>query len=351
MICQGTPDDPLERRRHAGAEPVHRLRGLLENGPDHLGFGLAGKRVAAGHHLVEHHPQRPDVHARAGVLAVELLGGHVGRGAHRHAGAGDAGLIDELGDAEVDQLHPPVRGHDDVGRLDVAMDDPPLVGTGQAGGDLFGDRDRLGDRQRSARDPVAQRLPLAESHDDEQGAVDGLVDLMDRADVRMIERRCGLGLADEAPLGFLGGAALMGQELERHRPVELQIDGLVDHPHAASPQAIEDAVVGDRAADHRVFRARARSSSNSSWNPSTILVPSCCPSGRASDCGSFLARRTAVHQWQQYSRTSSSLKSVRSHSSNPASFSASAIRKSGYNFFYVRAGTARAKTTSPRGRR
>ena len=105
--------------------------------------------------------------------------------------------------------------------------------------------------RRSRGEAVAQRLPLAEGHGDEQRAVGGLVDLVDGADVGVIEGGGGARLAQEAPLVLLAGAALGGEELERHRPVELEVDRLVDHAHAAAPEAIEDPVVGDRAADQR----------------------------------------------------------------------------------------------------
>ncbi len=250
-LRQGMPHQPFEGRRHAGTERDHRPRAAPDDGPRELDLRIARERRPAGHHLVDHHPQRPDIRAGIGGLAVELLGGHVGRRAHGRAGAGDAGLVGELGDAEVDDLHPSVGSHHDVARLHVAVDDPLLMGAGEAGGDLLGDPHRLDQGERPALDPVAQRLPLAQGHGDEQRAVAGLVDLVDRADGRVVERRRRPGLADEALLALPGGAALAGEELERHRPVEPEIDRLVDDAHATAPEAIEDPIVGDRAADQR----------------------------------------------------------------------------------------------------
>ena len=160
-LRQGPCDGPFEGRRHAGAKHGHRARRLFEDLPRHLGRGRATEGRAAGHHLIDHRSQRPDVRARIGLLAPDLLGGHVGHGAHHRAGVGDPGLIGELGEAEVDDLHPSVRSHHDVARLDVAVDDPPLVGGCEAAGDLLRDAGRLRNGQRAARDPVAQRFPFA----------------------------------------------------------------------------------------------------------------------------------------------------------------------------------------------
>src|SRR6185295_17961431 len=168
---------------------------------------------------------------------------------HHRADAGEPGLIGQLGDAEVEELRLAVGGDDDVGGLDVAVDDPPLVGAGEAGGDLPGDLDGLAEGERTALDAVAQRLALVERHGDEQRAVLGLADLVDGAEVRMVERRGGLGLADEAPLLLLGSAALRGEELQGDEPVEPQVARLVHDAHAPAAEALEDLVVRDGAAD------------------------------------------------------------------------------------------------------
>src|SRR6476659_7156669 len=55
----------------------------------------------------------------------------------------------------------------DVGRLHVAMHDPPLVGVVQRVGDVGGDRGRGGGTQRSApRQQERQWLPLHQLHHD-----------------------------------------------------------------------------------------------------------------------------------------------------------------------------------------
>ena len=55
--------------------------------------------------------------------------------------------VEDAGQAHVHELGPAVGGDDDVGRLDVAVDDAAAGGVGQPGGDLQHVVDRLGDRQ------------------------------------------------------------------------------------------------------------------------------------------------------------------------------------------------------------
>ena len=69
------------------------------------------------------------------------------------------------------------------------MDDAGGVRLGEALGGLDGDVEELLRRQRLARgDELAQRLALDELHGDVDRAV-GLADVVDREDVRVVQRR------------------------------------------------------------------------------------------------------------------------------------------------------------------
>ena len=95
-------------------------------------------------------------------LALDLLGGHVLGRAHHEARLGEVGVLGRLGDAEVGHLHPPVAGEQDVGRLDVAVDEPGPVGGVERLGDLGGEAGGLPrvDRRRVV-EALAQRLARA----------------------------------------------------------------------------------------------------------------------------------------------------------------------------------------------
>jgi hypothetical protein len=73
--------------------------------------------------LPEQHAHREDVGAAVDALAARLLGRHVRDLALEHAGARLRGRVERLGDAEIDDLHLAVVGHEDVLRGDVAVHD------------------------------------------------------------------------------------------------------------------------------------------------------------------------------------------------------------------------------------
>ena len=82
-----------------------------------------------------------------------------------------------------------------------------------------------------------------------------LVDLVDRADVRMVQRRRHPGFAQEALRAGPIEAVLGAQELERDRAMQLDVLGLEDDAHAAGAERFEDAVVRDDLANHRENRS------------------------------------------------------------------------------------------------
>ena len=109
----------------------------------------------------------------------------------------DSRLDRLLGEAKVQHLHVPLPGHHDVGRLQVAVDHSPPVGFLERLGELVGEVDDLADGQQIAAGGDLQRLALDVLHDDERAAV-GVADLVDLADVRMVERRGGERFAPQA---------------------------------------------------------------------------------------------------------------------------------------------------------
>ena len=112
--------------------------------------------------------------------------------------------------------------------------------------------------ERPGPEPVPQSLAVEQLHRDE-GLALVLVDVVDRADVGVLERG-GRACLTLQPLERLSVARqLFGQELERHAAAQFQILGLVDDAHAAAAQLRNHAVVGDRLADHRAARCATNS--------------------------------------------------------------------------------------------
>ena len=104
-------------------------------------------------------------------LASGLLGGHVGRRAHDPARTGSVGRLRHvLRHAEVGHERGPVLRDEDVPRLQVAVDDPPLVGMMNRRAHLLDDGEgsrgghpapRQHGRQRFAFDVIHHEVRLA----------------------------------------------------------------------------------------------------------------------------------------------------------------------------------------------
>jgi len=77
-----------------------------------------------------------------------------------------------------------------------------------------------------------------------------IVNFVDGADVRMIQRRSSLGLALKAAERLRVFAYIVGQELQSHEAAEFQILSLVHNAHAPAAQFLENAVMRDGVVDH-----------------------------------------------------------------------------------------------------
>ena len=77
-----------------------------------------------------------------------------------------------------------------------------------------------------------------------------LANLVDRADVGMVQCRGGLrfSLETSESLGVIGH--FVGQKLESDEAMEQSVLGLVDHTHPAAAELLDDAVVRDGLANH-----------------------------------------------------------------------------------------------------
>ena len=175
------------------------------------------------------------------------------------AGARDRRLTGQLGEAEVEDLHHPVAGDDQVRRLDVAMDDAAAVGLGEAKGDLRGDIQRLLDAQRPALDLAAQGLAVVERHGEIEAAVRRVSELQDGAEIGMVEAGRGARLLLEPLARPRIAGQLRGQEFEGDGAREPGVPSLVDHPHPATAEQLQDLEAVHPLADpaHR-FRGTGR---------------------------------------------------------------------------------------------
>ena len=163
--------------------------------------------------------------------------------------------MEEAGQAEVENLDDAGAIHEQIGRLDVAVDQAGLMGVLQAEGglvDVMGGAIRV--QGAAALDEVLQTDAVHVFHDEEmEFAV--AVDVVGADDVGVAQLGDGLGLAVEA----FDGAGVVGlagrQHLDgdgaAHDPMGTEIDGA----HAAGAERFEDGVL---AAEDEVAPAAAQ---------------------------------------------------------------------------------------------
>src|SRR5437899_10414678 len=128
-------------------------------------------------------------------------------------------------------------GDEDVRGLDVAVDNACTVGGIQRIGDLDSKRQQSLHIQAAppgrGNDALLQCGALQILHDDEGAAV-LLADVMNRADVRVIQGGSGPGLAPETVQALRVASEFVRQKLESDRALEPGVLGLVDYTHPAA---------------------------------------------------------------------------------------------------------------------
>ena len=100
------------------------------------------------------------------------------------------------------------------------------------------------DLQRLASDPMPERLPFQQFHGDEGSPID-FVDLVDGADVGVVQRGCSPRFPLEATEGLCVVGEFVGKELQSDVATQLQVFRFINHTHPASANLAEDAVMGN----------------------------------------------------------------------------------------------------------
>jgi hypothetical protein len=136
------------------------------------------------------------------------------------------------------------------------MDDAGAMRFVERSGNLHGVLERTDDRERSSRETNRQRLALDVLHHQE---IDPLVmsDVVQRADVRVVQRRHGARLAFEALACVDIARDVGGQHLDRDGAIETGVARFVHVAHAAGADVRDECVRSDMAASE-VFVCRGR---------------------------------------------------------------------------------------------
>ncbi len=244
-------DDPDEPRGNVPslAPERRRLRPLREE-RDELHRVVALERGLSREALVEDRSEGEHVGRRSrGSSVPELLGGRVAGRPPEHAVArqGDAPArpgcvpIEVLREPEVDDQGASVGREEHVLRLEVAVDDPSLVGASERTGELPSELGRLLDPEGPAVEPVPERASGDERHDEVRSHARRSRIEERHEPVLHRERR------EEPPLA-LEASELLGlgpeEELERH---DLPRGGAdtEDDAHAAAAELAQDLVRTD----------------------------------------------------------------------------------------------------------
>ena len=230
--------DFVDRFRRAGEYFVH------DNG--RIG---PFERLAAGQQLVEQGAERVDVAPRILGFSRRGIRRQVGRRTFdRRLADVDHRIVEHRSQqSEVGQVCMAVTVHEDVGRLQIAMDDPAAVRVAQRLGDLSADAQDLFTRQRLAvLQAVGETAAGDEGHDIVRplGAVG---DLEYPEDVRVRHLVHVLGLGKETAHGPRFPRELGADHLDRHARSVVRVLGEQDLSHAARTEQPEDPESADHA--------------------------------------------------------------------------------------------------------
>ena len=210
-----------------------------DTGPDEASKPLIFayvERHAPSKGLVEHHSQAIHVGTAVVGLPHQALGRHVDRRAKDApccGGVVELGWILQLGDAKIDHLHDLAVGsavEEDVGRLDVPVDDARRVGCGQRVADRGEDlRTTYGGQAPFLAHLIGQRASLQELHDQESQPDAGHAG---------VQHDHGIGVSEPGgrdpflpellPLPVGVDTGLRAQDLDRDRTAVLEVDAAVD---------------------------------------------------------------------------------------------------------------------------
>jgi len=134
------------------------------------------------------------------------------------------------------------------------VDDPALVRFVERAGDLGAERQSFALGERAGADLRRQRRPGDVLHHQVVDAVLA-VEIVDRADVRVVQPCQGQRLFAKAHAGRFAVEGAAGEDLQRHVPLEPLVTGPVHDTHPARTNLLDQAVVSEGATNHRFFGA------------------------------------------------------------------------------------------------
>src|SRR6476660_1126508 len=235
VFLKGLVDDLFELMWYIRVDPNRWGWHSIQDGFEDHTAGVASEWQRSGTHLVQHRPEREQVGASIAFLPSNLLGRHIGNCAQRRTGTGQVLLRADgrvahsnafrlernLGQPEIENLRLPASSHD-VRGLDVTVNDSFRMRGIESVSDLDTQIEHRLGLQLLAIYYVAEGLTLQQFHRDE-GSPIGLVNLVDRADVRVVQRGRSLGFPLETAKSLCVVGEFVGKELQRDVATELEV--------------------------------------------------------------------------------------------------------------------------------
>jgi hypothetical protein len=145
--------------------------------------------------------------------------------------------LHQFGQPEIEHLHRAVFSDDDVGGLDVAMDNAAGVSGRECIRDGNRDAQELVQWQAMSGNPCLQARPPHVLHNDEID-ISGRFNLEDGDDVRVIESGGRPRLLHEPPASVLVREALGGKYLDRNLAPQARIARAIHFAHASGPDGV-----------------------------------------------------------------------------------------------------------------
>ena len=164
---------------------------------------------------------------------------------------GDASCIRHcnLRQSKIEQFGLPAVRDENVLGFDVPMNDAREMGRIECVGNLQRRFQREFQVKGLAGDAFAKRLTFQHLHGDE-GAARVFANLINGADIRMIQRRSGARFALKALQRLRIFSEHIGQEFQCDPPAKAKVFGSIHLAHSSSPESAQNAIVRDRFADH-----------------------------------------------------------------------------------------------------
>jgi hypothetical protein len=130
------------------------------------------------------------------------------------------------------------------------VNDAGVVSSVERVGGVDADFEEAVEFERIRGDDVFESCAIEKFHGDEGAAV-VFADVMDGADVGMVQRAGGAGFAFEAFEGLRIASEIVGEKFESDEAAKTRVFGFVDDAHSAAAEFFDDAVMRDRLADQR----------------------------------------------------------------------------------------------------